>query len=106
MTVSGVTSEGVAASSTVEFNTSTSRHFAPFLDKIRPPFNGTDETALSAERAKFDYLSLTSFKFMNFARESLVCGEQVIYSSAARNPQPIATLFGWSFYRNSRQRTS
>jgi hypothetical protein len=100
MTVSGVTSEGAPASSTIEFNASTSRHFAPFLDKIRPPFNGADEAALKAERAKFDYLSSTSFKFMNLARESLVCGEQVLRSVwQPEIRKPVVTLLGLSLYR-------
>ncbi len=100
ITLSGVTSEGVVASSTIEFNTATGRHLAPFLNKIRPAFSGADQVALSAEQAKFDYLALASFKFMNFARESLVCGEQVIHSVwQPEIRKPIATLFGWSFYR-------
>ena len=100
ITLSGMTSEGVAASSTIEFNTATSRHLAPFLNKIRPAFGSADQTALRAEQAKFDYLALPSFKFMSFARESLVCGEQVIHSVwQPEIRKPFATLFGWSFYR-------
>jgi hypothetical protein len=100
ITLSGMTSEGVPASSTIEFNTATSRHLAPFLNKIRPAFGDADQTALRAEQAKFDYLALASFKFMNFARESLVCGEHVIHSVwQPEIRRPVATLFGWSFYR-------
>ena len=100
ITISGVTSDGVSTTSTFEFNTTSGRHFASLLNKIRPAANGSEETELSAELAKFDYLASSSFKFMNYARSSLVCGEKVIHT--VWQPEIRArtvALPGWPFYR-------
>ncbi len=76
ITISGLTIGGAAEATTVEFNLATERHFRPFINKMRPAaLAGADR---EAELAKFDYLSQPSFKFMNFARESLVPGETVL----------------------------
>jgi hypothetical protein len=78
LTISGVTSAGAADVSTIDFNTSSARHFAVFLEKLRPAAQGTGEVGLNAEKAKFDYLSTLNFKFMNYGRSSLVPGETVL----------------------------
>ena len=78
LTISGVTSTGAAGVSTVEFNTSSTRHFAPFLTKLRPASQGADEIKLRAEKDKFNYLSTLNFKFMNFGRNSQVYGGTVL----------------------------
>lgn len=79
ITISGVTSEGISASSTVEFNAATGeRYFSSFLKNIRPAPSGTDETELRTEQAKFDSLAVANFKLMNLGRSSLVRGEKVI----------------------------
>lgn len=55
LTVSGTTSEGVTASSTIEFNTATARYITPFVSKMRPASDGADANRLKMEQAKFDY---------------------------------------------------
>ncbi len=77
ITISGVTTAGVISSSTVEFNTATRRHYARFINKMRPAPIKIDKRGQGAERAKFDYLATENFKFMNFALESLVGGEKI-----------------------------
>jgi hypothetical protein len=100
LTLCGETKERTTAVSTVAFNTATLRHLTPFLDKMRPAPTGTDEMELVAERAKLNYLGAVNYKFMNYARESLVHGEQVIqavWQPEIRTRQ--ANLFGLPLYR-------
>ena len=100
LTINGVTSQGVAASATVSFNTVTAPYFEPFVDRVRPASADVDQARWQAEKAKFDYLETASFKFMNFARRSLVPGEQVIRTFwQPKIRKPFITLFGWSLYR-------
>lgn len=80
ITLSGVTHEGVSSFSTVEFNAVTSERFTPFVSKIRPGTGGAGAPELRAEQAKFNDLISASFKFMNYARSSLVPGEKVLYT--------------------------
>lgn len=78
ITISGVTKAGTASSSTVEFNTATSRHYARFTNRMRPAPVNMDKREQNVEKAKFDYLATEGFKFMNYAQESLVRGERVL----------------------------
>ncbi len=78
--ISGIAGSGVLTSSTFKFNSVTDYLFDPLLRGIRPaPLDG-GEAALKAERAKFDYLKRLSFKFMNYARRSILPGEKVLQS--------------------------
>jgi hypothetical protein len=104
ITLSGRTPEGEAAASTVEFNLATARHFAPFIRKMRPgptsPSTEADEARLRAEQAKFDDLAAVSYKFMNFACESLVPGETVVQSLWQPDLRRRAgAVLGWPIYR-------
>jgi hypothetical protein len=47
---------------------------------MRPAMNGVNTSGQSLEKEKFDYLTNLNFKFMNYARSSLVAGEKVIFS--------------------------
>jgi len=100
LTISGITSTGEAGTSTIDFNTSSARHFATFLDKLRPSLQGVDETQLKVEKEKFDYLLPLNFKFMNFGRSSLVGGEtvlQILLQPGIR--EPVWSLLGDMFQR-------
>lgn len=100
LTINGVTRAGIAASTTIEFNTATRRHFTPFVDKLRPAPEAVDEREQNAERAKFDYLAAESFKFMNYACESLVAGEQVIQSLwQPEIYKPLLRFGGYTLHR-------
>ena len=100
ITISGVTKAGIASSSTIEFNTATDRYFTHFVNKLRPASDDADVSEQNREWAKFDYLGMENFKFMNFAIKSLVDGEKVIQTLWQPNiNKPIFTL-GWhTFYR-------
>ncbi len=78
LTISGMTKSGMAASTTVEFNASTGRHFARFIAKMRPAPVNVEERDQRAEQARFDYLATENFKFMNYGRKSLIDGEKAL----------------------------
>lgn len=100
LTVSGVTVDGLTASTTVEFNTVSFPSVEPFVARLRPAAEAAAEAAWQAVRARFDYLEAVNYKFMNYARESLVRGEQVIHTVwQPKIRQPLITLGRWSLYR-------
>ncbi len=100
LTINGLTSEGVVGSSTISFNTATRRFLSPFIKQMRPSPVAVNEVDWLTELAKFDHLSSSDFKFMNYARESLVHGDKVICSiMQPRIRKNIFTLFGQKFYR-------
>ncbi len=101
VTISGVTIEGIAASTKVEFNAAVGeRYFAPFLSKIRPAAIELDETSHGVEQAKFDALAAANFKLMNMGRASLIRGEkiiQLVFQPEIR--KRAGAFFGWVFYK-------
>jgi len=101
MVVSGITSEGVHSSSTIDFNAATGeRLFSVFLKKMRPASLDADESAFAAEKNKFDALADSNFKFMNYGRASLVYGEkvlQIILQPKIR--EPLWKFAGWTIHR-------
>jgi hypothetical protein len=72
----------VFSSTTIEFNTVKDYLFKPILKKIRASINGlrteNKNELLEKEKNKFNYLNKINFKYMNFARESLMPAESVI----------------------------
>jgi hypothetical protein len=78
LTINGIATDGRSTSSIVVFNTATTSRYKRIFDKIRPAVIGADAAGLNFEKEKFDYLSTQNFKFMNYARSSLVSGEKVI----------------------------
>lgn len=78
LTISGMDRTGAEGNSTIDFNTSSLPLYSPFIDKLRQAPPRYEETQLEAEKKKFDDLSASSFKLMNYGRESLFCGEKVI----------------------------
>ncbi|MBN1259062.1 MAG: hypothetical protein JXB35_00135 [Anaerolineae bacterium] len=100
ITLDGVTTGGKTSASTIEFNTATADRFAPFVDKLRRAPRKTVRAASHTEQAKFDALASASYKFMNYARSSLMSGEQVI--SMAWQPEirvSVAPFLHLPFYR-------
>lgn len=75
-TVTGLTTQGSKHVSTVVYNTSTHRHLQSFFDHIR----SLPEKKISSERTEFAPLERLSFKFANFARNSLKGDEKIITS--------------------------
>ena len=100
LTISGITNTGEASTSTIDFNTSSTRHFATFMDKLRPSPQGANEMQLKVEKEKFDYLLPLNYKFMNFGRSSLIGGEtvvQILLQPEIR--EPVWALLGDMFRR-------
>jgi hypothetical protein len=98
--IRGVTSEGEPVSSTIPFNTVTTRYFEQFVNRIRPAVKGINAVEWEKEKDKFNYLKDASYKFMNYARKSLLPGEGIIQTVwQPKISQPILTLFGRSLYR-------
>jgi hypothetical protein len=100
ITIGGVTKAGEVSSTTIEFNTATSRHFARYVNKIRPVPDLLAGRALEVEQAKFDYLAAEGFKFRSFACNSLVQGEQVhqiVWQPKIR--KPLTRLWRYTFYQ-------
>jgi hypothetical protein len=100
LTISGKTSQGEAGVTTIEFNTTSLRHFADILNKLRsaPPLVNPGQVAV--EKEKFDHLAEVNFKFMNYGRESLLPGEivlQVLLQPEIR--QSLWSVFGKAFYK-------
>ncbi len=100
ITISGVTRAGLAAASTFEFSSATSDRLAPFLNKIRSAINGPEDTGLSAERTKFDYMASLDFKFMNYAKSSLMGSAKVLHTvwQPEIRTRGVA-LPGWPFHQ-------
>jgi hypothetical protein len=78
--ICGVTSQGVHASSTLIFNSVTDYLFAPILKKVRRAKMNSTRIVESLKLEQFDHLVKVNYKFMNYARHSLVGGEKVIHS--------------------------
>jgi hypothetical protein len=78
--ISGVNSQGIPATSIVRFNSVTEYLFAPILKNIRLATVTSKDTVRDSELDKFDHWVKLNYKFMNFARRSLLGGEEVIHS--------------------------
>lgn len=98
--IRGVASNGILTSCTLKFNSVTDYLFTPILEKIRTATHTAGDTDQSSERAKFDYLAHLNFKFMNYARRSIVPGEKVLHTILQPEIRAkILMLFGKSWFR-------
>ena len=100
ITINGKLPDGKLGTTTFTFNTATLRHFAPLLEKARGGVAKPGDVKLRREQAKLDYLNTLDFKFMNFAKSSLVSDSVVHYS--LWQPEIRAktvSLFGWALHR-------
>jgi hypothetical protein len=76
--ISGVASDGISTSSTLKFNSVTDYLFTPILERIRSATTGAKGVAASSELDKFNHLVRINYKFMSYAKRSLVAGEKVL----------------------------
>ncbi len=105
ITLRGMTKSGTAAISTFRFNAASDVLMAPILEKIRRVASGLDEVlaAPAPSSPKPDLFNVwmdTNYKFMNYAKRSLLEGETVV--CAILHPEireKVMTIFGKSFYR-------
>ena len=89
--ITGVTRQGMAASSTLKFNSVTDYLFTPILERIRLAAVESKGAAQSVELEKFDPWVRLNYKFMNYAKRSLLGGEKVIHT--VLQPEIRASLF-------------
>ena len=98
--ISGVTGQGQPASSTLRFNSVTDYLFTPILEHMRPGAVDPGAIVQKSELEKFDGWVRLNYKFMNYARRSLLGGEIVL--QAVLQPEIRArrlTVLGKTFYK-------
>jgi len=101
LTVYGKTSQAELTASKIEVNTTSLRYFAGIQRKLRPALDVTNHENFTREKDKFNILSTTHFKFMNYGRESLLPGETVLqFIVQTEIRDPLFTLFGKTFDRD------
>lgn len=100
ITLCGITGQEVHTSSTLIFNSITDYLFKPFLRKARLGEIISESNVTNPEAEKFDYLVDVNFKFMNFARHSLLAGEKVLhYVLQPEIRESIVSFMKKTFYR-------
>jgi hypothetical protein len=100
MTVSGIANNGALTASTFKFNAVTDYLFTPLVTRMRTGDRFTPAGDRRLEWLKFDYLGDLNFKFMNFARDSILPGERVLCSVLQPDIRlEVARILGHSFYR-------
>lgn len=98
--ISGATREGLAKTCTLRFNSVTAYLFRPVVRGIRLATGDATDAPQPAERDEFGHLVTVNYKFMNYARRSLLPGEEVI--QAILQPEirdRLLTAFGRTFFR-------
>ena len=98
--ITGLTSDGVPASTTLRFNAVTDYLFTPVLDFIRLAAGERSQNTSVLQSEIFDGWMSASFKFMNYARRSVLGGETVV--QAVLQPEirrKVMAFLGMSFYR-------
>lgn len=103
--ISGVAKDGLSISSTFKFNSVTDYLFTPILERIRrswiqPSPAESKGAAQSSELEKFNRFVRINFKFMSYAKRSLLAGEKVIL--AVLQPEIRAetlAFLGKTYYR-------
>lgn len=96
----GMTSQGVHTSSTLIFNSVTDYLFKPFLKKARLVTIESESSATSQDSEKLVHLANINFKFMNFARHSLLGGEKILHSVLQPEiQQSFLTFLRKTYYR-------
>ncbi len=98
--ITGLTETGAPASSTLRINSACSHLFAPLLERMRLAADGAPGTLQSPHPGVFDHWNRLNYKFMNYARGSLLGGDRVMH--AILQPEIRAnqvTLLGRTFYR-------
>jgi len=98
--ICGVTEQGAPACCTLRFNSITDYLFRPIVERIRlATVDARDETQ-GAEREAFGHLVRVNYKFMNYARHSLLSREKVIHSILQPEiRESVLTVLGRTYHR-------
>jgi hypothetical protein len=78
ITLKGMDSSSALNASTLQFNAVSESLFTPIVNKVRPMPDTSSGVDHSAEVAKLNCLAPLNFKFMNYARRTIIPGEKVI----------------------------
>ena len=98
--INGMARDGNLTSSIVRFSTATDYVLAPVLKRIRLYKVESKEAVQKRELEKFDPWLGLNFKFMNFARNSLLGGEKVLCTILQPEVNKgIFTFLGRTYYR-------
>jgi hypothetical protein len=98
--ISGLNDLGVHTTSTLRFNTVTDHLLRPLAASMRRGAAGFNETGHCTGAGQFDNWVHLSYKFMNFARHSLLPGENVVQAILQLEIKaPVVSLLGRTFYR-------
>ena len=98
--IRGVTATGGLSSTRLEASAVTQDFILPIVDRIRASQNGAGEADWDVERDKFDYLASLNYKFMSYARQSIMQGEKVVYHVLQPEIRSkMLNLLGKSLYR-------
>jgi hypothetical protein len=98
--ITGVTRQGDRLAIIFRFNTVTDHLFTPILNGIRLAATEAPLTAQSSQLEEFDAWSRINYKFMNYARRSLLEGETVL--QAVLQPEiriKLIQVFGRAYHR-------
>ena len=98
--VSGVAKQGAHIASILIFNSVTDYLFTPILKRIRLATIDSGGVTQTSDLGQFDYLVKVNYKFMNYARHSLLGGEKVIHSILQPEiRESMLTFLGKTYYR-------
>jgi hypothetical protein len=78
--ISGMTGQGVSASSILQYNSITDYLFTPILRTIRLGRTDGNDSVEQKESETFDEWMGSNYKFMNYARRSLLKEERVLHA--------------------------
>jgi hypothetical protein len=78
--ISGRTSHGTHTTSTLMFNSVTDYLFTPILRSVRLAKIDYTDVVKNSASDQFDHLIKINYKFMNFAKHSLLAGDRVVHS--------------------------
>ena len=78
ITLKGLDGTGALSTATLQFNAVSESLFSPIINKVRPVPDASTGVDHGAEMDKFNCLAPSNLKFMNYARRTIIPGEQVI----------------------------
>lgn len=98
--ICGMTSQGTHVVSILKFNSVTDYLFTPILRRARLATIDSRDLVRSSTSEQFDNLVKVNYKFMNYAKHSLLEGEKAIHSILQPEiRESMMTVLGKTYYR-------
>ena len=99
--ICGLADRDAPACCTIRFNAVGDYLFRPIVETIRRAATGAGEADRGWERAGFEHLVRVNYKFMSYARHSLLPGETVVQSILQPEiREGVLTLLGRTYHRS------